>query len=340
MCEQLVIFKQCPIIEFSEMEERGLEVALDIKELNLDTIKPTESNRSMMKKMRAKLNNELSVFEEQRKMIHGLITQPYKDFTDSYDKNIKVLYVDATAKLKDKIATVEVGMLNKKTDDIKAYFNSKNSHSFLTIDNAGLNIILSATDKKLEEQVNDFVVSVDKDVSTIQAMDNSVRIMSIYENTLDLSGSVAKVLADIKEEKRLEAERLKRDLFEREQAKKQAEQNRIDAEKQAKERAERKEIEAKELEQKRIQAEKNAKLNKTKEAEAEAKRIAKEQLQAEQDAIDAKAESERLKIEKQERKKQEAEANKIHKMSFKVSGTIGQLKQIKSFLEEIGVNYE
>jgi len=60
----LIELKQKPIIEFSNIEKRGLEVLRQIKELNLDTIEPIEQNRAMMKKIRADINKELSVFEE------------------------------------------------------------------------------------------------------------------------------------------------------------------------------------------------------------------------------------------------------------------------------------
>ena len=69
MSKQLIKLVQSPIIEFSEMEARGVEVANRIGLMNLDTIKATEENRSTMKKLRAELNKDLGIFEEQRKLI-------------------------------------------------------------------------------------------------------------------------------------------------------------------------------------------------------------------------------------------------------------------------------
>ena len=53
---ELIKLKQAPIIEFSGMEARGLEVQEHIAQMNIDKIEATEENRSMMKKMRCYRN--------------------------------------------------------------------------------------------------------------------------------------------------------------------------------------------------------------------------------------------------------------------------------------------
>lgn len=336
----LITLKQKPIIEFSDMEARGLEVASEIKALNLETIEPTEENRSVMKKIRANLNKELAVFEDQRKMIHGMITRPYKEFTDSYESNIKHLYVNAEKQLKEKISIVEAQMIENKKSDIEAYFSSVNPFPFLSLDNVGLKIILSASDSKLKTQVDEFIEKVRSDVEAIKKMDHQVRIMSLYEKTLDASESIAKVLSDIETEKRIEAEKIERERIAKEEEEKRIKQAQIDAEREAQERVERKRIEAEKLEQQRIQAEKNAKLSKTKEAEEELKRIEQRKQEAEQAEIEAKANQEKLEAEKSKREAEELEAKKVYTMRFTVHGTKAQLKQIKEFLNKIEVNYE
>ena len=97
MNKALIELKQVPIIEFSMIEARGIEAQAEIAQLNIDSIEPVESNRSTMKKMRAGLNKELSVFEEQRKMIHGKVVKPYNEFKNSYESNIKTVYQAAVS---------------------------------------------------------------------------------------------------------------------------------------------------------------------------------------------------------------------------------------------------
>ena len=125
----LIKLEQAPIIEFSGMEARALEVKNDIAQMNISNIEPTEDNRAMMKKMRATLNKELGIFEDQRKMIHGKITEPYNEFKLSYESNIKHLYENATSELKEKISDVENRMLYDKKTMLSAYFEKQNKHT-------------------------------------------------------------------------------------------------------------------------------------------------------------------------------------------------------------------
>lgn len=337
----LIVLKQKPIIEFSAMESRGLEVAERIGQMNLDTIEATESNRSLMKKMRAELNKELDVFESQRKMIHSSITKPYKAFTDSYEQNIKVRYVEAVALLKSNISLVETEMLETKKSDLSAYFEGqKGELYFIALDDLCLNIILSVTDKKLRKQVDDFIARVESDVVSINAMSDSIRIESLYKTNLDFSLSVSTVLADIKREKELEERRIASEIAAKAAQEKRAKQEQEDKEKAAKERVERKKREAVELERKRDEAEKNAALNKSKEAAQALERIEQENKRAAEDLILAEKESQRINEEKEERSKAEAAEKAVHTMKFKVSGTIKQLKEIKQFMNNLGVSYE
>ncbi|MCK5386762.1 MAG: DUF1351 domain-containing protein [Gammaproteobacteria bacterium] len=338
---QLIVLAQKPIIEYSAIEARGIEVAEKIALMNLDTIEPTEQNRSVMKRIRAELNKDLEVFERQRKMIHEAITKPYKDFTASYDEHIKVLYKNATEQLKEKISSVEAAMLDTKKSDIEAYFNSVAEHlDFISIDDAGLNIILSVPNKKLMGQIDGFVTKISHELATIGGMDNSVRIESLYKTNLGLSLSVSTVNDDIKREKELQEKKLKEAKEAEEREEKRVEEERVQREVAAKERFERKEKEAKQLEQKRINAKKNAELNKTKEVEQEAGRLKNEKIRADEELEIAKKESQRIQAEKEEKAKAEAAEAEIHKMTFTVSGNIKQLKQIKTFLNELGVSYE
>jgi len=235
--QELIILEQKPIIEFSAMEARGLEVAERIGQMNLETIDATEANRSIMKKMRAELNKELTLFEDKRKMIHGAITKPYKDFTASYEENIKVRYTDAATLLKEKISTVEDLMMTEKLADIEVYFNDKKGEmDFLRIENAGLNIILSASNKKLHAQIDEFIGKVGNEVASINAMTDSIRISSLYKTNLDLSLSVSTVLADIKREKEAEEKRAEKEAADKKAEEQRAERERAKAEKDAKDR--------------------------------------------------------------------------------------------------------
>lgn len=341
MSKLLITLKQAPIIDFSEMEARGLEVAEKIGLMNLDTIEPTEENRGMMKKLRAELNKELNVFEDQRKMIHELITKPYKDFADSYETNIKHLFLGASGKLKDKIAAVETVMLADKKSEINTYFNHMSTDfGFLGLDMLGLNIILSASSKKLMAEIDVFIAKVSREMSAIKSMDNSVRIESLYRTNLDLTLSISTVNADIEREKNQELQRVEEEKIRAERDKKRVEEEKIRAEQHAKDRLSRKNEKSRIAKERHKEAEKNAELNKTQESADEALRLKKESERAEQAAIIAEKEIIRIEAEKEADRTEKEAAALVHRMSFTVSGNIAQLKAIKAFLNDLGVSYE
>ena len=338
--KRLINLSQKPIIDYSEMEARGLEVAEKISLMNLDTIEATEENRGTMKKMRAELNKELSVFEDQRKMIHDAITRPYKSFTKSYDENIKSLYEKASSKLKEKIGVVEARMLEEKNAGVQSYFRSVCDFDFIDVDSVGLNVILSASNKKLYTQIDEFVAKVTGELNTIKSLENSIRVDSLYKTNLDLAGSISTANADVQRETELKERREREEEAAFEKARINTENKRIKEEREANERLLRKKAEADEIERKRVNAEKNAKKRESKAADDEFKRLEREQKEADDQVKYAEQECNTLEAEKEARVEQDKSDNAIHKMTFSVSGTIAQLKSIKTFLDELGVTYE
>jgi hypothetical protein len=337
---ELITLKQRPIIEFSAMEARGLEVQKEIKEMNIPSIEATEENRSSMKRLRAKINKELKVFEDQRKMIHGKITQTYNEFNSSYKENIKIHYEQASVDLKEKIAEVESKMLAEKSASLNAYFDGKNEHDFITLDNVGLNIILSASDKNIKKSIDDFIDKVTGDIKAIETMDNSVRIKGYYQRTLDLNDSISSVNADIKREEQIEKERIEKEKADKERAEREAKEKQEREEREAKERAEKARRDAELAEERRIQAEKNAKTVKAKETQEAKERAEFEAEEARKRQAEAEEQQKAIEQKRLDQEAIDAEESKIYKMKFCVSGTKKQLKSIKEFMGDLGVDYE
>ena len=340
MSEQLIILKQKPIIEFSEMEARGLEVQQEIKEMNIPNIEATEENRASMKKLRAEINKDLKVFEDQRKMIHGKITESYNEFNLSYKDNIKTHYEQASVDLKDKIAEVESKMLVEKSASLNAYFDNKNTHDFITLAHVNLNIILSANDKKLKEEIDAFIDNVSSDIKAIDSMDNAVRIKGYYQRTLDLNDSISSVNSDIKREEQLEKERIAKEKADKERAEKEAKEKQELEEKEAEERTEKAKRDAELAEEQRIQAEKNAKTVKAKETKEAQEQAEVQAEEAKQKQAEAEEQQKAIEQKRLDQEAIEAEEAKIKDMTFTVHSTLKQLKSIKEFMDNLGVTYE
>jgi len=336
----LIALKQAPIIEFSGMDARGAEVAQQIREMNIPMIEAKEENRASMKRLRATLNKELGVFEDQRKMIHGKITEPYNKFKSSYEDNIKVLYTKASSDLRDKIAEVEKKMLAEKTHGLSDYFNGQNKHDFLTFNQVGLNIRLSASDKSLKTKIDEYLAGIDADVKSIGSMDNSIRVLGYYQRTLDLADSISAVNADIKREEVLERQRVAKEKADEERREREALAAKERAEREARERAEKAKLDAALAEERRIQAEKNAEATEALDALVARERAERDAEEAKQRQADAEAEAERLEEQRQAEAEAMRRAEEIHTMKFTVRGNIGQLRQIKQFMDNLGVGYE
>ena len=225
MSTGIIQLKQKPVIEYSVINKRSEEVKKEIAALNINEIQPTEENRKEMKKLRARLNKELSVFEEQRKMIKSLIMAPYDDFNSEYTNKIKSVYSRATDALKEKIASAEAEMTDriraelndhlaaKLNDHLAAKLNDHLAqvcgHDFVTLDDVGVKVTLSASMQAMKKEIDRYVSAVNDAVSSIKTMDNGARILVKYQKNKDLAASIAEVNSEIKREKEIEAQREK-----------------------------------------------------------------------------------------------------------------------------------
>lgn len=340
MNNALINLKQAPIIEFSEMESRGLEVQESISQMNIAQIEPTEENRSMMKKMRATLNKELDIFEDQRKMIHGKITEPYNEFKSSYESNIKSVYQNAGNELKGKISEVETRMLSDKETMLSAYFEKHNAHGFIALSNVGLNIILSATDKKLKTQIDVFLAKVDSEVESINAMENSTRILGYYQKTLDLPDSISTVNTDINREKELEEARIAQEKANKERKEKEAIEAQKQAELQAKQAVEKAKRDSELAEERRTQAEKNAAMQQSIEAEKAKKQAENDAKLAQEKQAEALEHKAKLEQEKADREAREAAEKVVYTARFEIKATLSKMKAIKQFFQDNEIEFK
>lgn len=83
----------------------------------------TEESMPIVKRSRAVLNNEFKEFEQRRKDVKAMVEAPYKQFEAVYKECISDIYASADRQLKEKIDAVESGIKKEKTDAVKAYFD-------------------------------------------------------------------------------------------------------------------------------------------------------------------------------------------------------------------------
>lgn len=203
MEKQAIVLKQKPVIVYDLIESIGMDVSEKINSLNLSEIAPTEDNLKVLKKTRTELKKEFELFEGQRKMVKDMIMKPYNDFETKYKDHISNLFKDADIELKEKINIVENDILSNKINALKEYFDSVNTFDFVSFDDVGLKVIKSASDKKLKEDIHEYLQSVKNDINTIRTLPNSDRVLAKYQISKNLNDSISQTNIEIQREEQI-----------------------------------------------------------------------------------------------------------------------------------------
>lgn len=194
MKNNLMVVKQLPIIEerlktISDEIDRRISIALSME--------CTEETVKEVKKLRAELNKEKAIFEDERKEIKAAIMAPFEAFDINFDKYIKSKYEASDEQLKEKIDNTEDGIKEEKRTEVESYFNeylqSKNI-DFVTFGHANINITKSASMKSLKEQTKSFIDRIDSDLTLIDTQEHKVEILVEYKKNLNVSAAITEVV--------------------------------------------------------------------------------------------------------------------------------------------------
>ena len=188
--DEIIIVKQLPIIEerlkeISEQSQQKVAAAL--------AMTCTEDTVKSVKALRADLSKDFQELEKKRKDVKGKILAPYEQFEAVYRTYVTNIFKPADAQLKDKIDDVENGLKDQKKAEIAAFFDeyreSKNI-DFITFEDSGINVTLSASKKSLKDQARAFVDKVNDDLMMIDTQNNSAEILVEYKRTLNASQAI------------------------------------------------------------------------------------------------------------------------------------------------------
>ena len=197
---------QKPVIEH-QLKVIGANVTARLAELNIDSLVATEDSVTSLKKMRAELNKEFRIWEEQRKFVKKAVNDPYTEFEDLYKTEISEKYANAESLFKDKITAFETKVKDEKLAEVKIYFAElciAEKVDFLTWEKLGIEIKLSTTAKKYKEQVNEFIEKVRSELDLIATNEFHAEILVEYEVSLNVAEAITKVqdrITKVKDEK-------------------------------------------------------------------------------------------------------------------------------------------
>ena len=179
----IVKIEQMPKV-FSQLEMIGTFIDEKIKDI--DTLECTEENKQEVKQRRTEINNILKELDDRRKFIKNKILEPYEMFNDKYEQECKGKLVSASEVLKTKIDTIEEQQKKDKYNELfdfaMEYIVANNIQDFVTFDDIGINITLSASMKSLKEQIVAFCEKVKQDIELINMEEYRDEILYEYKN--------------------------------------------------------------------------------------------------------------------------------------------------------------
>lgn len=215
MSNEIIVVKQLPVIEqqLAQIKEQVAERVSAAMQLVC-----TESTVKEIKKARAELNAEFKAWEDKRKEVKTAVMSPYEQFEAVYKDCISDAYKAADKDLKQKVDEVEQELKNQKLSEVQSYFEeylASKGIDFVTYEQAGINVTLSASLKSLKEQAKNFIDRIVSDLALIETFtDLKAEILVEYKKSLNVSAAITGVKARAKavqeEQARQEAEAEKR----------------------------------------------------------------------------------------------------------------------------------
>ena len=213
--KELAVIEQLPVIT-----EKFEEISKDVKE-RTDRAKAlvvTEDNFKDIKKVRADLNKEFNAYEEIRKAIKRKIMEKYDEFDEHYQTLIANAFKTADVELKDKINAEEYKIISQKENELKIYsreyLDYLNLKMDLSLEQLGVKVNMSDSNKKLREQVKSKLDAISNDIKLIEIEEHSNEIMVEYLKDFDFAKAKLTVINRINQMQQLEQQKQERQKLE------------------------------------------------------------------------------------------------------------------------------
>lgn len=172
---------------FYQLEQLGLMIDESLKDLDEVQTK----DKAEIKKRRTEINNLNTLMEDKRKEIKKQILEPYEQFNQKYEEQIKSKLIYASGVLKEKIDELENKEKLEKEEVLREFANEYIEKyglmDFVSFENLNINITLSASEKSLKEAIKGKLDSIHNDVQLIVLEEFKDEIMYEYKNTLDFA---------------------------------------------------------------------------------------------------------------------------------------------------------
>ena len=195
MNNELIVVRQLPVIE------EQLRSVRDSIQARVDEVLAMECNEDTykeVKKARSDLSAQFKGLEERRKAVKAQVEAPYKQFEAVYKACAGDIFAKADKDLAAKISAVEDGLKKKKADKVKAYFDEYREslgipEDLVSYGQARIAVTLSASEKSLKTQAKNFLDRIRGDLDLIATQEHKDEILVEYSKTLNVSQAVTAV---------------------------------------------------------------------------------------------------------------------------------------------------
>lgn len=179
--DDLIVVDQLPVIrqrleEVKAQTEERVRLVLATP-CNKDTVKE-------VKKLRAELNKDFAELDNRRKAAKNAVMKPYNEFEIIYKDCVSYVFSQADALLKRRIDDVENSIKAEKRKRVEEYFDEycKSLHiDFLTFEQSGINVTLSASLPSLKTASQAFADRVADDLALIETQEDKDEILYHYK---------------------------------------------------------------------------------------------------------------------------------------------------------------
>lgn len=188
---------QVKIKSLGEIESNMKEVKGYVENLNnyYKNITFTEETIKEAKVEKAKINKFKSEVANYRKNIVAEYNKPIKIFEDTSKETEKIL-TETYNTINSQVANYEDIEKQRKEQEIKDYFEEykvANNIDFINYGQAKINVTLTASVKKLKEQVKAFIDEIIDDLKLIETQECKDEILVEYKQNLNVSRAIQDV---------------------------------------------------------------------------------------------------------------------------------------------------
>lgn len=185
----------------------------ELEKMVIDSLKQYEGivlnddNKQDIKKIMAELNKTKKAIDDERKRVEREYTKPLELLKDQVKSLISTID-NARNKLDTQVKEDDEIRRNERISLLTDYYNINKvgNMGFITFDDIGLNITLSASETSLKKQIDEFIEKIQLDLEEINTDVNAQRLLAKYRLSKNLQLSRIELNKELAEEAKVVVE--------------------------------------------------------------------------------------------------------------------------------------